>query len=715
MDRLGDEPHQPRDFPYPKRQFGKTKVVSRPFQSAWFGSFPWLHYDEGTDSAFCFTCSTAVRQKKILSTNSSKMDGAFVSTGFSNWKDATVSFRKHESSECHRAATELTITLPSQVKDIGESLSKMHSEEKADNRALLLKILGNIRFLARQGLALRGHGGDDNSNFIQLLKLRGDDDQRVATWMEKKVNRFISPKIQNELIEIMALRVLREVVRCIQRTPFFTVMMDETTDATNKEQVVIVLRWVDDGFSVHEDFIGLYVVETIQASMLAEILKDTLMRLNLSVKKVRGQCYDGASTMAGCRSGLAKRLRDEEPRAVYTHCYGHSLSLAAGDAVKGSAVMKSALEVTHEVTKLVKFSPRRDALFQQLKKELAPDTIGIRVLCPTRWTVRAEALSSILANYQVLISLWEEAKTVVRDTEVIARINGVSSCMEKFAFIFGVVLGRMILGHTDNLSKSLQVKTLSAAEGQKQAKLTTQTLQSIRSDEMYELFWLKVTKLAEDLDADPPILPRRRKRPKKYDQGSAEPEYPESPKASFRASYFEALDLAINSIVQRFDQPGFEVYRNLQEIVIKAARRQNFEAEYSFVCSFYGDDINPTRLRVQLELLGTNFRDAANTEITFQSVVELLKSLQHQDYLSEVITIVKLTLVMPATNASSERAFSSLRRVKTYLRSTMTQPRLNHLLILSAHSDKTDLLSLRDVANDFVAIHETRLSLFGKF
>ena len=59
------------------------------------------------------------------------MDGAFVSTGFNNWKDATVSFRKHESSECHRAATELAVTLPAQTKDIGESLSKRHSEEKS--------------------------------------------------------------------------------------------------------------------------------------------------------------------------------------------------------------------------------------------------------------------------------------------------------------------------------------------------------------------------------------------------------------------------------------------------------------------------------------------------------------------------------------------------------------------------------------------------------
>ena len=96
------------------------------------------------------------------------------------------------------------------------------------------------------------------------------------------------------------------------------------------------------------------------------------------------------------------------------------------------------LEITHEVTKLVKLSLRRDALFQNLKKELAPEGVGIRVLCPTRWTVRAEALSSIVNKFDVLMSLWEEAAAIVNDSETIAIIKGVSAYMEKFTFLFGV-------------------------------------------------------------------------------------------------------------------------------------------------------------------------------------------------------------------------------------------------------------------------------------
>ena len=82
---------------------------------------------------------------------------------------------------------------------------------------------------------------------------------------------------------------------------------------------------------------------------------------------------------------------------------------------------------------------------------------------------------------------------------------------------------------------------------------------------------------------------------------------------------------------------------------------------------------------------------------------------------SELIVITKLILVMPATNASSERYFSALRRIKTYICNTMNQERLNHLMLLYIHKDQTDLLNLCDVGNDFVCGHENCLSMFGKF
>ena len=62
---------------------------------------------------------------------------------------------------------------------------------------------------------------------------------------------------------------------------------------------------------------------------------------------------------------------------------------------------------------------------------------------------------------------------------------------------------------------------------------------------------------ADKLDVEPPTLPRKRKRPQRYESGSAEPEFHDSPKAYFKVSYFEGLDLVTTSIQERFDQPGF--------------------------------------------------------------------------------------------------------------------------------------------------------------
>ena len=104
--------------------------------------------------------------------------------------------------------------------------------------------------------------------------------------------------------------------------------------------------------------------------------------------------------------------------------------------------------------------------------------------------------------------------------------------MESFNFLFRTVLGETLLRHTDNLSKSLQDKTRCAAEGQEIGSMVVHTLESIRSDEHFELFWLKVTKMAESFDIEPQ-LPRRRKVPRKLDHGSAEGDFHDEPKAYF--------------------------------------------------------------------------------------------------------------------------------------------------------------------------------------
>ena len=242
---------------------------------------------------------------------------------------------------------------------------------------------------------------------------------------------------------------------------------------------------------VHEDFVGLHEIDDASATGIMGIIKQVLVACNLNVKQLRGQCYDGASVMSGLRNGVAAQVQKLEPRAIYTHthCYGQSLNLAAGDTIKKCTVLKKALDITYEMSKLIKYSPKRDAMFNKLKDELQPECPGIRVLCPTRWTVQADSLKSVLDNYMVLQHLWEEAEIASKESDITARLIGVGSQMNSFDFYFGVYLGEMILHHTDDLSKTLQKRELSAAEGQLVSSLVKETLQSMRSEERFDLFW----------------------------------------------------------------------------------------------------------------------------------------------------------------------------------------------------------------------------------
>ena len=163
----------------------------------------------------------------------------------------------------------------------------------------------------------------------------------------------------------------------------------------------------------------------------------------------------------------------------------------------------------------------------------------------------------------------------------------------------------------------------------------------------------------------------------------------------------------------RFNQPGWKIFRNVQELLLKAASVDPYEEELRFIISFYGSDFDTLLLPTQLEIFSQNFK--ADGKVTVSEIVTYFQNCSDGQLglLSQVSKLVRLLLVMPASNAGSERSFSAVRRIKSYLRSTMSQQRLNHLMLLHVHKDRTNGLDLVDVANDFIFGSEHRKNLFG--
>ena len=301
-----------------------------------------------------------------------------------------------------------------------------------------------------------------------------------------------------------------------ERSIFYTLMADEVTDGSNKEQFVICLRSVDINLTPHEDFIGLHFVDNISSATLVACLKDVLIRMNLSIQNCRGQCYDGASNMVGAKKGVATEIPKIQPRAILTHCYGHSLQLAVGGTVKQIKNLRDMFDTTSEISKLLKCSPKRNRRFHKLKDELVPETLGFRTLCPTRWTMRAASLQNVVENWIALQELWDDVLETKLDAETKGRVLGAKYQMETFEYFYCVFCEALVLKHSDNLSKTLQHTYISVSKGKEIAELTVKSFQKVRSDDSFDMFWNTVTKRSKELKVNDPCLPRKRQRPARY-------------------------------------------------------------------------------------------------------------------------------------------------------------------------------------------------------
>ena len=134
-----------------------------------------------------------------------------------------------------------------------------------------------------------------------------------------------------------------------------------------------------------------------------------------------------------------------------------------------------------------------------------------------------------------------------------------------------------------------------------------------------------------------------------------------------RQHYFECLDLIVNCIKDQFDQPGYRVLKNLEDLLLKAARNEDYTTELDFVLNLYKDDFVPSHQRARLELLSTYF----NSDEQKPTLLDIrdrfaLASPAKCSLMLEVCMLLKLILVIPATNAVNEPSASALQRLKTY-------------------------------------------------
>ena len=327
----------------------------------------------------------------LLSKNA---DPTFSKSGFCTWKDAVRRFDKHECSKAH---IESVMKWKDHMKgtNVAAQLNQQLNVEQSRNRQMLMKILSTMKFLCRQGLAIRKHE-HSAGNFQELLRLRCEDDGELKSWLEGRKSSFTSVDIQNECMQLMAHHALRKITETVRAAKFFSIICDEVTDQSRQHQLGISVRWVDDSFVVHEDFLELCLIPKGDADTITQLIRDCLLRFQLPIKQCRGQCYDGASVMAGHVSGVSTRITELERRALFIHCLAHSLNLAVQESTRRVPQYRDLIEYIKDIIIIIRASPKRSQIFVALQQDCG--SIGcdelpgmqrqsaLRPLCPTRWT-----------------------------------------------------------------------------------------------------------------------------------------------------------------------------------------------------------------------------------------------------------------------------------------------------------------------------------------
>lgn len=228
------------------------------FQYKWLNKFHWLAYSELYNGTFCKCC--VFFSNNNIGKGSNVKTGKLVSEVFNNYKNALEFYRNHSELSYHKNSLldmdNFVLRHEKKVKNIVEELDSAKAREFAANRLKLKPIVETILLCGRQGLALRGHRDagpiniqkepdHNDGNFRAILRFKANSGDVVLSNHFETMGAnatYISPEIQNELINIIGALITKNIVDEVNLSCGFSVLADETTDVSHKEQLTLCVR-----------------------------------------------------------------------------------------------------------------------------------------------------------------------------------------------------------------------------------------------------------------------------------------------------------------------------------------------------------------------------------------------------------------------------------------------------------------------------------------
>ena len=217
---------------------------------------------------------------------------------------------------------------------------------------------------------------------------------------------YISNTVQNQIIDVLVDQI-RQIIQKVQAAKWYTVIADEVTDISNKEQLSIVLSYVEsDSLVVREDIVGFTECDTgISGQNLADKITTLLEALGLDLSNLRGQAYDGAGNMAGSINGTAAIIITAQyPFAIYWHCASLCLNLAIVKSLELTSV-RNMMGVVGRVYHFFAAHPKHQRALEKAISDCQPSSTAhkLKDMCRTRWVQQIDAIEIFTSLHQSIV------------------------------------------------------------------------------------------------------------------------------------------------------------------------------------------------------------------------------------------------------------------------------------------------------------------------